>query len=651
MNCQALVVDISLEILILSIQMTMKHLFILISLLTWSCVSVVWTQPLVIDSRHNPQMSLCENEVFRYQLQNSGAQLLQDIQLEVRLPAGLLYVAGTQVMMSEVDISDLQNPIFVIQDLLPGSGFIISFTAHSSCDIYDEIQAGREYENELLFKGGGIDLTYKSEKYAINPAHLVLTRAPSSMAETNTTFTRTVSISNGRLGRLSSFIFEDHHDAVRMGTNMGTLLDSTDVLLRIRLDSHDFKQIGNGDGYFDLNERVDIIETVRHYKCEEEILSSEVQVYWGCSSTFCQGDTAFSDMVMTATIGSANIQTVVQPSFPDCPCLPDGYAQCIVIENKGDAATENLVFDLNISSPTSTVFGGIEGSERIDSGNARILNITYDSVRALVCQSTGRVFGKAKVFLTDLDPGQKVKLCFNILPCFPSYPANGDEVEFNWSYGYEYTTACKPFSTKKRRGIHVEMIEKSIDVMIEVGGLEKGEDWVSGKSYDHRWKIYGPSLMDTGRLKVEICLPCGIKALDSIALSTPEVLLLSETFSNDTSTYIVNWYRLPFSSDTVIASIPIGLDCQADCIKALGVPQNTSFITSCEDPAEVHMEYASLICSGTLVSKCPDSLDCGFLSEGFASATLDCPEYDVVETIKAYVESFCRHSAGFFWPT
>jgi gliding motility-associated-like protein len=595
-------------------------------------------QTLTVDSRHNPMVSLCQSENFGYEIESQVPAILQNIQLEILLPEHVRYVPGTSILMSEIDISDLQKPTFKLNDLLPGSTVLISFKAESDCGLYDMIQGGMEFQNELNFSHASFSLHYQSDKYSVNPGLLVLTDVPSVSAPTNTIFSREITMSNGRLGKVSSLIFEDHHDDVRMISTDGVTLDSTVSLLRLRLDSNDFKQIGNGDAFFDLDESIIITEQIDHGKCEEEIIASEIQVYWGCDGSSCQSDTAFSDLVMTTTQGSASIRTEVQSQFPDCPCLPEGYEQCIVIENNGDAETEDLVFELNISSPTSTVLGGIEGSIKIDSGSAQIMNIEYDSVKALSCQVTGSVFGKARVTITNLKPGQKIKLCFNILPCFPSYPANGDEVEFNWSYGYEFATACKPFSFKRRRGIDVQLIQKSVDVEIEIDGIDKGDDWVSGMIYNHRWKVKGPALLDTGRLKLEICLPCGIEALDSLFISSNEELLSVETESNDTSTIIRYWYRLPFLLDSISAWVPVGINCDASCIKAIGVPQSTDFITSCDDPIKVRMEYASLICSGTLISKCPDSLECGFLSEGFASATLDCPEYDEIQTIKAYVD-------------
>ena len=156
-------------------------------------------------------------------------------------------------------------------------------------------------------------------------------------------------------------------------------------------------------------------------------------------------------------------------------------------------------------------------------------------------------------------------------------------------------------------------------------------------------------LEDSGRIEFYTCLPCGIRAVDSIDLSIDEILLDQTVLLTDTMTRISSVYRLPFKSDSASATLNVTLDCSEECIKSLGVPQDIIFITTCDDPLEVHSDYSGLICSGLVISKCPDSLDCGFIAEGFVSVGMDCAEYAKVDTVYAYVETEASISRDLFW--
>lgn len=595
-------------------------------------------QPIAVTSLHQDMLSLCENGEFRYSIENNSAGLITDVTVDVDLPDGLLYIPGTNLMMDEVDISDLNNPVFTIEDLMPMSAISISFEIATDCAIYDSIQAGSEFRNILRFEHASFGFSYASDPYAIDPALLVITRLEDMTEVTNTTFEREIVISNGRLGRLSSFVFEDRHEPVTLTSSAGTILEETDQLLRIELSGPDFRNIGNGDEYFDLDESITIVETISHDTCEAESIDSEIISYWGCDGGICQTDTGFAEIDLMPTIGRARLRTFGKGDIVECPCLPGGYRQCMVFENIGDASTEELTVDLQVSGLASVTYGGLEGSIRVDSGIATVLDVEYDSLRPIDCSGGRNIFSRATVSLTDIQPGQRIEVCFDLQPCFDSFPAMGGVVEFNWFYGYRHSTECKPFSEVRRPDIPVEIIDTIVSVDFDFLGADENLQLKEDSVYYFKWMVHGDDLLDPGRFLLSVCLPCGYAAAGDIAIPPAINIERTEIIPNDTTTVYNYWIRLPLDTNAFMAQLPITVDCGQPCLQDLGVPQTTEFVTSCEDAPDREEKFGGMICGSGLLTGCPDSLDCGFYHSFFVDGRLVCPDSRKKDTIPGYVD-------------
>lgn len=575
-----------------------------------------------------------------YELTNNSAKIRSGVELKIDLPDQITYVSGSASMMTEIDISDLNSPVFLVNDLMPGSGILISFSIHTNCSIYDEIQSGMDFENQLTFQHPDFNFTYKSETYAVDPGLLVITEFNDITETTNTTFTRQVEITNGRLGRISEFTYENNHEDVILTSSNGTVIDQTGTYLQLRLDGDDFEQIGNGDRYFDLDEAIVIEETITHEKCENEILNSEVIVSWGCDNAFCQSDTAYAEIRLIPTRGNARLQTSAEGDFPSCPCLPEGYEQCIKIENIGDEATENLMVVLDIAPIISISEGGLRGSIAIDSGDAQILEIVYDTLRLFDCSDSIMVFTQAKVTISDIEPGQSIKLCFRFLACYERFPiSNNGTAQFQWEYDYQFDTRCKPFSNVLVRDNRVRMLGEvaELDFRFLTDSTPSGGILYEDSVYTLKWITRGDVLQDSGRWLIEACLPCGMSPIGDVTFSSNENIVSQFVERTDSTTFIQYIIEAPFQADSLVACLDVEIDCEAQCVKDLGVPQNLIFDSSCPFDRNRYSDYSCQVNAYQTFSTCPDSFTCGFDKIFFALVDYGCAESIAYDTVGAYM--------------
>ena len=92
-------------------------LFLSFSISLFGQISINYSNPETIE--------VCDGGIFEISLQN-GDIVSTNISVELRLPNGINYVAGSVTNVDEQDISNLNQPVFGVDDL--NSGEAIRFT-------------------------------------------------------------------------------------------------------------------------------------------------------------------------------------------------------------------------------------------------------------------------------------------------------------------------------------------------------------------------------------------------------------------------------------------------------------------------------------------------------------------------------------------
>lgn len=235
---------------------------------------------------------------FVINMENPSPFTIANDTVTITLPGGVNYIAGTANNATEVDVSDLENPIFVIPDLNTLSTYSFSIQIETGCDVQTFIDGGGTILNSVLFDFDAINssgaitpgtFTHQSNVYAITIPNLSITNITnqSFTGSVGDVFDRCITIINGGSGPLATFTLEDQHgsgvmvNSVSVGTNT-----TTGFTENIVLNGADFTTVGNGDNLFDPGESITICENISIVQCAGT--ASFFSYYWGCNGQQCQ---------------------------------------------------------------------------------------------------------------------------------------------------------------------------------------------------------------------------------------------------------------------------------------------------------------------------------------------------------------------------
>ena len=204
-------------------------------------------------------VNVCDSAQFIIKIQNITGNALSGMLLNVAMPGGVNYKgslsslpAAPPVLVS--DISNLQNPIFLIPTVPAFNSIFVLFYANVDCGIIAYQQQGNPILNTAKITYTNLTTDQNiSATYNINAPTLVITTFTNQTytGAVGTTFTRSITIINSGNGALSSFIFTDIHGvqidilSVAPGILSGNNTNDT-----VTFAGTDFVGIGDGDNLF-----------------------------------------------------------------------------------------------------------------------------------------------------------------------------------------------------------------------------------------------------------------------------------------------------------------------------------------------------------------------------------------------------------------
>jgi len=156
-----------------------------------------------------------------------------------------------------------------LPDLVAGEQISFKFTASADCSLVPVINAGKLFANTITasFDGGSEKII--TQPYLVETPLLII---KSINPETSTgvkgqIITRELKIQNTRLERVAEFVFTDLHDG---GISIST--QSTDYVelpekYEAKFTGSNFRNIGNGDEYFDFDEVLIVQEKITIEVC------------------------------------------------------------------------------------------------------------------------------------------------------------------------------------------------------------------------------------------------------------------------------------------------------------------------------------------------------------------------------------------------
>jgi len=306
-----------------------------LSLSLYSIISNAQTNFLDIETSPPDSIIVCgDSAFFSVEITNTHSQQLTNLVFNPKMIPGMLYIAGSVVGMAEQNISTLHEPLFTLSEIDPNQTITLTFFAKAECSIINQIinlggssSSGGLATNQTrvdYLNGGVPEHSIEingSNSYNILYADIFISTITNQVMQTipGATYTRSISIQNGGLGKVESLtLLIDFETGVAVsGTNIGNF-NLLGQLATVTLGPAEFAMFGNGDGYFELDEVLTLVDTVTMLTCVGG--ETKYTAFWGCNPLdTCQQDNAYANTILIG--GQPVIQSDIvtnEPTFFGC---------------------------------------------------------------------------------------------------------------------------------------------------------------------------------------------------------------------------------------------------------------------------------------------------------------------------------------------
>lgn len=311
--------------------------------------SLVFAQAsLNIDYTNPTDITICGNAVeLEVDVRNITTGTVSGIKVQTDLPDGVNYVTGSVSGngVTESNISNLNIPEFKLPDLKITESSKFTIRIEADCDLSTLVNKGGLASTKITasYSGGSVSLTTKPLSVREPTLNIQNITNQFFTVDLYDTFVRKITISNSGKGFARNFrFFQVNQNGMKiLGTSGGSQTISNDTIYSV-FDSTHFKQVGNKDGYFDLNETVVIYDTIAVVDCQRH--RSDFVLSWGCNGKTC----AISKASANLTVSTKAPKLVISPKAEVSPCLDAANAQTqlLTIVNKGNDTARK--FELNI---------------------------------------------------------------------------------------------------------------------------------------------------------------------------------------------------------------------------------------------------------------------------------------------------------------
>ena len=224
-----------------------------------------------------------------FEIRNISASGISNIFLSLKLPSDSYYQAssfkGTGV--SEFNITNTNIPVFKIPNFTLAGYLRFSVKINSTCDLQTFISKGNQAIPELAFTYTGGSESHFPGAINVSIPNVLINTISNQIknAYLNDKFNRDISIKNtGKGGALNVLFFRTSGNGLKIKSSRVKDIYNADSVIS-KLDSNDFKKVGNKDVYLDGGEEVIISDTVKIIKCNNLITIYTAK--FGCGNTVC----------------------------------------------------------------------------------------------------------------------------------------------------------------------------------------------------------------------------------------------------------------------------------------------------------------------------------------------------------------------------
>lgn len=582
------------------------YLFITAVFINLLIIGPSWAQTVDYSMNVPSSITACgSSETFLLTVYNNTASTLTNVEVEIDLPDGVEYVAGSlsevgSNNVQESNLSNLSSPVFSSNNMAVSDSikFYVSAVAYSAA--IDFLTQGNILRNDINVTYSGGSANFTSSAYNLLYAALSITNiSPSTKAIlTGDSYNRNITIINAGYGKLSSFYVVDTRNNSNLdllSSNIGTVNATADTIF---FSGSDFSGMGNGDNFFDSNESFVFTETLQANGCGNITTTSTITAEWGCEGNIRTTSNSYAHANISFEI--PNINSSVTNTFSSCFGGNESSTQQITFTNAGDGVASNLVLD---------VFKATNGTydedifSRIDhtSFQYRIGSGTYQSVsptstiatrndNAYSCLGSNPI-GRVLLALPDLSSGETMDVTFDLYHCNIDVCLNQKVKGWEFTLDYEDVCNSQPYSESD---LGEDNTNENMSLFTETpadindGQTESFTFIVSGHNNDL------PE--ETGaNYKVEFQLPEGLifpnSTGDLVFQSGSVEWTPTSVVYNSTLRTVIAEYPLPAPFDIPKSDITINLtgDCSSVSDGTIDIGLSIDYIpdNTCSSPFEV----------------------------------------------------------------
>ncbi|MCB0663166.1 MAG: hypothetical protein KDC24_10525, partial [Saprospiraceae bacterium] len=584
----------------------MKRLLLPLTIIFLATIFVN-AQDVSIDYKNPNSINVCETGLFEVTLTSNNVAATQ-LELLITLPQGLEYVTGTVQNANEAPNINFSNPKFTIASLDENKEITIRFEAKVLCNAIDQINSGVLFLNIISLNYNGTSTTITTNPYRVETPLVILESvSPINLSGTQyDVLIRNIAIKNTRLGRVSSIQFRDEHDG---GLSISTVLANGQQNGNVytgTIGADEFRTIGNGDDYLDLDEVYELEEVITISDCGTRTISdSDITVEWGCFGQTCGTDFLNARVNITPNQNFPELTVNSTSLFPQGFCLEEPFKEKLTIQNTGTDTTRNLV--LNLLKLVESSFGiDINSFNATLNGSAVQVDVTnFTRFDFTDCNYSGQYADTLQLEIpVTLPPGATLELNFDLFACQETC----DEAAPRYAYTVQYDYTCPPGSNRSVGGSN--MLTNYDNILIDSVTFALGVPLREGGSYPLFYKVKSDLLTDSlGYFKVHFELPCGM-----IWQNSPFNLGGKAPLSVDISpvngiTEVDLVFELPFYADSASTQFNIGYACQDTCIDLMS-PTLINFNTSCTNSTYTCVNG---VCTTPFFNRGADSIPVGII--------------------------------------
>ncbi len=509
--------------------------------------ALLFAQNISISYQNPDGLTVCGADNFSITLNNGSAAAIQNATVQIILPAGLTYQIGTASGASEQNISNLGNPIFGIANLPNGGQQNFTVGLEADCKLVDEINSGQLFSIQIKanWPGGSENITTNSFKIETGLVIVNSVAPPIFSGEAGDMFTRIISVTNTRQGKIGSLHFTDQHfpglemeiPGVAGGSNTSTFFE-------IDIPGSYFKSFGDGDEFFEFNETILISEKVMITDCGLPPFSNEssIKVGWGCKNEVCQFDTGKGEVSILTSTKNPKLVFETEYGLPMSYCADAPSTNFLKITNTGNTAATNVQISLGSTRPD--VIGLDVNSFLIDGTK---IQTNLDTPGALA-DCNPDFLQSASIVVPLVPAGQTVVVAFDTYFCGEKCGQAMPRIEGN----YFYNRTCPPtafdvgslFFIPDTLGAKIKSeVNFDIGVCLQDNQTYNFKYWVNSKRLTKT----------TGFLTIKMDLPWGLFWDDTCTptLDGQVPYSLDANVIGNTKTEVKITFKLPFSKDSV----------------------------------------------------------------------------------------------------